>query len=118
LKREADELASSPAANKVRTSVGEVGDKLRAPEMQTKVRSELIGALQQVNQELQKVIERWSPSAPSAQDVEMGAAPEAAADPNAPQPGDAGSYPSADFSQPAADQAKTSGFDDQTGGQA
>lgn len=65
LKREAENLAAHPVAQKVQKNVGEVTDKLRTPEMQEKVRKELIGALQVVNTELQKVIDRWSATPPN-----------------------------------------------------
>lgn len=83
LKREAEELASSPAANKVRTSVEDVGEKLRSPEIHSKVRGELIGALKSVNSELQKVIDRWS-----AEPVESAAANVPAVDFPQPAPGE------------------------------
>lgn len=62
LKREAESLANSPAAQQARQSVEQVGEKLRAPEVHQKARAELISALQILNQELQKVIERWQSS--------------------------------------------------------
>lgn len=64
LKREAENLAASPAVQKVQAGVDEVGEKIRSREMQEKIRLELIGALQVVNGELQKVIDRWSPAGP------------------------------------------------------
>lgn len=69
LKKEADTLASSPAAQQVREGVEQVGERLRSTDVQTKVRGELLGALQTVNSELQKVIDRWmnDPSASPAQ---------------------------------------------------
>jgi hypothetical protein len=68
LKKEADNLASSQAAQQVKNGVGQVGEKLRAGEVQGKVRNELLSALQTVNNELQKVIMRWStdPANPSS----------------------------------------------------
>jgi hypothetical protein len=62
LKREAEFLANSPAAQQARQGVEQVGEKLRAPEVHQKVRTELVSALQNLNQELQKVIERWQAS--------------------------------------------------------
>lgn len=59
LKREAEYLASHPATQQVKNDVEHLGEKIRAPEAQAKVRSELIGALQTVNAELQKVIDHW-----------------------------------------------------------
>lgn len=103
LKREADNLASSPAAQKVQTSVGEVGEKIRTAEVQEKVRLELIGALQTVNSELQKVIDRWA-NPPAA--AETGGEP--AAD-ETPAPGEPG-FQAADFSQPVPDYHDAAGF--------
>lgn len=96
LKREAENLATSPAAQKVQTGVGEVGEKIRSTEVQEKVRRELIGALQVVNSELQKVIDRWTNVAP---ETVSETAPETAE-----------TQSSADFSQPASDDAG-SGFE-------
>ncbi|MFM8321205.1 MAG: hypothetical protein ACKOC5_09850 [Chloroflexota bacterium] len=66
LKREAENLANSQAAHQVKTSVEQVGERLRTPEVQAKVRGELLDALQTVNTELQKVINRWSAPADAA----------------------------------------------------
>jgi hypothetical protein len=59
LKREAENLANHPATQQMKNDVEHMGEKIRAPEAQARVRSELIGALQTVNAELQKVIDRW-----------------------------------------------------------
>jgi hypothetical protein len=104
LKREADNLATSPAAQKVQTSVGEVGEKIRSTEVQEKVRLELIGALQTVNSELQKVIDRWA-NPPAA--AETGGEPVADETPAAGQPG----FQAADFSQPAPGNHDAAGFE-------
>jgi hypothetical protein len=100
LKREAEDLSSSPAANKVRTSVDQVGEKLRTQEMQNKVRGELINALQMVNSELQRVIDRWSPAEAST------AEPPAAENSQTPE-----NIPAADFSAPAPDETASTGFE-------
>lgn len=114
LKREAEELASSPAANKVRSSVEEVGEKLRTQEVQTKVRGELIGALQTVNNELQKVIDRWGGTAPSTTAGEAASEPAETPAPEPPtaSPTAATGFPTSDFSQPAPDETNISGFED------
>jgi hypothetical protein len=59
LKREAEYLANHPATQQMKNDVEHIGEKIRAPEAQAWVRSELVGALQNVNAELQKVIDRW-----------------------------------------------------------
>ena len=103
LKREADSLTSSPAAQKVQSSVDEVGERLRSAETQEKVRRELIGALQTVNSELQKVIDRWASPLGDAEDVQ----PMPADAPSASQPG----VQAADFSQPVPGEHEVTGFD-------
>jgi hypothetical protein len=60
LKREADYLASHPTTQQIKTDVGQIGEKIKAPEAQAAVRRELLSALQSVNSELQKLIDRWS----------------------------------------------------------
>jgi hypothetical protein len=60
LKREADQFAASPAGQQIKTGVEQVGERLRREETQEKIRQELLTALQSVNAELQKVIERWT----------------------------------------------------------
>jgi hypothetical protein len=60
LRREADNLANSDAAEKVRTGVNQAAEKVRAPEVQNKMRNEVLGALRTVNTELQRMIERMS----------------------------------------------------------
>jgi len=67
LKREADNLASHPATQQVKTDVEQIGEKIRAPEAQAAVRRELLGALQTMNSELQKVIDRWTAAETTAQ---------------------------------------------------
>jgi hypothetical protein len=60
LKQEADNFTSSPAGQQIRNGVEHVGERLRSAETQEKVRQELLNALKAANNELQKVIERWS----------------------------------------------------------
>jgi hypothetical protein len=60
LKREAEYLANHPATQQVKNDVGQIGEKIRAPEAQATIRHELLSALQAMNSELQKVIDRWS----------------------------------------------------------
>lgn len=59
LQREVDNLANSEAAQQFRTGVGQAAEKLGSAEVQNKVRGELIGALQSLNSELQKLIDNW-----------------------------------------------------------
>ena len=81
LKREADYLASHPATQQMKNDVGQLGDKIKAPEAQAAVRRELLSALQAVNSELQKVIDRWT-------QAEAGTAEEGAGEPAAESPAD------------------------------
>ncbi len=60
LRREADNLANSNAAQQVRDGLEQAADKVRSPELQTKMRSEILGALKTMNTELQRVIDRMT----------------------------------------------------------
>ena len=60
LKREADNLASSPTGQQIKTEVNQFGERIRSAETQAKIRHEVLAAIQTANAELQKVIERWS----------------------------------------------------------
>jgi hypothetical protein len=60
LKHEADNFAGSPAGQQIKNGVEQVGERLRNAETQEKVRLELLNALKAANNELQKVIDRWS----------------------------------------------------------
>ena len=60
LGKEADKIISGPTGQQIKTGVEQVGDRLRNVETQEKVRQELLNALKTANNELQKVIERWS----------------------------------------------------------
>jgi hypothetical protein len=60
LKREADNLANHPATQQMKNDVEHIGEKIKAPETQATIRRELLIALQTMNSELQKVIDRWS----------------------------------------------------------
>lgn len=65
LKREAEYLAESPLMQKARQSVEDISEQLHSPEVQQRLRLELIRALQTLNHELQSVIERWQNMPPS-----------------------------------------------------
>lgn len=60
LKREAEYLANHPATQQMKNDVEHVSEKIKAPETQATIRRELLSALQTMNSELQKVIDRWS----------------------------------------------------------
>jgi hypothetical protein len=44
----------------MKNDVEHIGEKIKAPETQATIRRELLAALQTMNTELQKVIDRWS----------------------------------------------------------
>jgi len=67
LKREAEYLASHPATQQMKDDVEQIGEKIRAPEAQATVRREILSALQSVNSELQKVIDRWTAADPTSE---------------------------------------------------
>lgn len=67
LKREAEYLASHPATQQIKGDVEQFGEKIKAPEAQAAVRRELLGALQTMNAELQKLIDRWSETEASSE---------------------------------------------------
>jgi len=60
LGKEADKIIHGPTGQQIKTGVEQVGDRLRNIETQEKVRQELLNALKTANNELQKVIDRWS----------------------------------------------------------
>ena len=60
LRQEADHFSSSPAGQKLKNNVEQVGEKMRSSDAQNKIRQELLAALKTANVELQKVIDRWS----------------------------------------------------------
>jgi hypothetical protein len=62
LKSEADNFSQSPSGQQIKSDVQEIGERIHSPQTQAKVRQELISALQNVNAELQKAIERLSGS--------------------------------------------------------
>ncbi len=60
LQKEAEHLSKSDASQQVKSSVEQIGERIRSSETQTKVRQELLSALKTANLEIQKVIDRWS----------------------------------------------------------
>jgi HD-GYP domain-containing protein (c-di-GMP phosphodiesterase class II) len=55
---EVDNFSKSPSGQQIKSDVQEIGDRIRASQMQARVQQELLNALQSVNAELQKAIER------------------------------------------------------------
>jgi hypothetical protein len=60
VKREVETFTESPSGQRFRADMDEIGERLRTPETQEKIRHELIAALQTANLELQKIIDQWS----------------------------------------------------------
>lgn len=60
LQKEVDNLSNSDASQQVKSSVEQIGERIRSSETQMKVRQELLSALKTANLEIQKVIDRWS----------------------------------------------------------
>ncbi len=60
LQKEVENLSNSDASQQVKSSVEQIGERIRSSEAQTKVRQELLSALKTANLEIQKVIDRWS----------------------------------------------------------
>lgn len=60
LREEAESFAESPTAQQLKSDVQQISERVRSPEVHTKVRQELLSALQTANNELQRVIQQWS----------------------------------------------------------
>ena len=62
ISREFDSFAESGTAQRLKDDVNEFGERVRSAEMQEKLRSEVMNILQNANNELKKVIDKWSTS--------------------------------------------------------
>jgi hypothetical protein len=60
LKNEAEHFSESPTAQRLKSDIEQLGERVRSSETQEKVRREVIKILQSANNELKKVIDRWS----------------------------------------------------------
>jgi len=60
LQKEVDYLSKSETSQQVKSSVEQIGERIRSSETQVKVHQELLGALKTANLEIQKLIDRWS----------------------------------------------------------
>jgi hypothetical protein len=56
----ADDLQKNETVQRVSSEVDEIADRIQTGELANKMRSETIGVLQSLNQELEKWIQRWS----------------------------------------------------------
>jgi predicted RNase H-like nuclease (RuvC/YqgF family) len=61
-KNEVDNFSKSPSGQQIKSDVQEIGERIRDPQTQVRVQQELLSALQSVNAELRKAIERLSSS--------------------------------------------------------
>jgi ribosomal protein L16 Arg81 hydroxylase len=66
LRKEAEYLSNSETGQQVKSNVEQIGERIRSSETQAKVRQELLAALKTANNEIQKVIDRWSEGTPPA----------------------------------------------------
>ena len=60
VKREYETIKDSPTAQQVKSDIDDFQDRIKAGEVEAKVREELITALKAVNSELRKVSEKFS----------------------------------------------------------
>ena len=68
LKNEADTFVESPTGQKMKTEVDNMRQRVQTGEADAAIKSELLKALQTVNAELQKAVDRLSTQAPTAGD--------------------------------------------------
>lgn len=62
LRREVEQFSSSDTGQRIKGDVEQFGEKIRSAETTSKVRGELIHALQLANTEIQRVIDNWTES--------------------------------------------------------
>lgn len=62
LRKEAHEISQSPTGQRIKSDVEDVTQRIKTGEAQQQVREDLLSALQTLNRELQKVVERNVPS--------------------------------------------------------
>jgi hypothetical protein len=74
LKSEAESWAESPTGQRLKTDLEELSERIRNAETREKVRVEVLGILRNVNDELQKVIDKWA--VPQAEKAAAGTAAE------------------------------------------
>jgi len=58
--REYEQFRESSTGQKLRDDVNDISERVRSSEIDTKIRADLISALQQVNTELEKITNRWA----------------------------------------------------------
>jgi hypothetical protein len=75
LKNEAEYFAESQTAQRLKSDIEQLGERVRSSEAQEKIRQELMKILQSANSELQKVIDRWSDEGANASEGTTSAEP-------------------------------------------
>jgi ElaB/YqjD/DUF883 family membrane-anchored ribosome-binding protein len=70
LRDAATEFEQSPAGQRLKSEMKDLGDKMRTGEVQDEARSELVEVLRRLNQELQAVASRLSERRPSGDSAE------------------------------------------------
>jgi uncharacterized protein YukE len=66
LRQEADTFMASPTGQQLKTDVEELHARVRSGEAESQIRTELVKALQTLNQELEKVARSWGAGPASA----------------------------------------------------
>jgi len=61
LKREAESFSESATAQRLKSDMEGLGERIRSSDTQERVRNEVLGIIQSANSELQKVINKWQP---------------------------------------------------------
>jgi len=89
------ELSDTPTGQKVRNGLDNLQEKARQAEIETKVRQEVLSALQKANLELEKASARWKPA-------EGGAEPGDAPTPETPAPDQPSASQGSETEPPAA----------------
>jgi hypothetical protein len=68
LKKAADDFETSPTGQRLKADIGDFGERVRSGEVESKLRSELLGALRAVNIELEKAAARMGRSPVDSQE--------------------------------------------------
>lgn len=73
LNREYEHFRESPTAAQIKEDVDDFSERVRSSEIESKIRSEFVSALHQVNSELEKLTSRWTSTPSEASETEPGA---------------------------------------------
>ena len=83
IRNEASAFADSSTAQRLKSDVQQIGERVRSSETQARVRQELLTVLQTANTELEKVINRWAAEANPVTEASESDAASAAEEPPA-----------------------------------